>query len=60
MLDVTSSSTLLSMSSQEGYGLIECITAKTYQWPVIKVAIVTAPRRPIGVHKVNKTTTLAF
>lgn len=59
MLDVTSSSTLLSKYFQEGYDFVESITAKTYQWSVIKVAIAIAPRKPIGVHK-NETTNLAF
>lgn len=58
MLDASYGGALFSKSYQEGYNLIESITAKTYQWPVTRTSTTIVPRKQVGVHDVTKTTNL--
>ncbi|KAI5417343.1 hypothetical protein KIW84_042087 [Lathyrus oleraceus] len=57
MLDALSGGALLSKSYEEGYKLIESITANTYQWPVTRELANSNQKRPIGIHEVTETIT---
>ncbi|KAK2450136.1 hypothetical protein QL285_009271 [Trifolium repens] len=60
MLDASSGGALLSKSYTEGFDLIESITANTYQWPTIRANPASnTSKKPVGVHEVCETTTLA-
>lgn len=59
MLDASGGGALLSNSYEDGYKLIENITANTYECPVTRVVIVSTQKKPSGVHEVSETTTLA-
>lgn len=59
MLDASSGGTLLSKSYEEGYKLIDSITANTYNWSVSRVVPTPSQKEPVGVHEVTKTTALA-
>lgn len=59
MLDASSGSTLLSKSYEEGYKLIERITANTYQWPITRATTVVLKKKLADVYEVIETITLA-
>lgn len=54
MLDASNGGALLSKSYEEGYKLIERITANTYQWPVTRANTGAIQKRPAGVHEVTE------
>lgn len=60
MLDASSGGTLLFLSYEEGYKLIESITANTYQWKVKRDVVISTQKKPAGIHVVIETTSLAF
>lgn len=59
MLDASSSGDFLSKSYEEGYKLIESITANTYQWKITRASTITIPTKPTIYHEVTETITLA-
>lgn len=59
MLDASSGGAFIFKSYEEGYKFIGSITTNTYQWPVTRFVVVSTQKKPIGVHEVTKTTTLA-
>lgn len=59
MLDASSGGALLSKSYEEGYKLIESITANTYQWPVTRANTGGIQKRPAGVHEVTDNSAMA-
>ncbi|XP_058753187.1 uncharacterized protein LOC131626388 [Vicia villosa] len=58
-LDASSGGAILSKSYEEGYRLIESITTNSYQWPVTRANASATQKRPVEVHEVTETTTLA-
>ena len=59
MLNASSSGYLLSKSYEEGYKLIESITANTYQWPVTRAGGSTTSKKPASVHEVSESNALS-
>ncbi|MCI44634.1 hypothetical protein A2U01_0065873, partial [Trifolium medium] len=56
--DASSGGTLLSKSYNEGFELIESITANTYQWPTARANSAPA-KKPAGIHEVSESTALS-
>lgn len=59
MLDSFSGGALLSKYYEEGYKLIESIKINTYQWPVTRAEGSQTSKKPVGVHEVSESNTLA-